>query len=466
MSLENYQKLNSRILLAKKRGFIDSEDKNIEVDANIVVNKNLLVKSKVRLKGYHLDHAIGDKWSFRIKIKNGRTLYGMNRFSLANPLTRMWLTEWLYHKALKYSGLMYLEYKFLDLYINGKYRGIYALEEFMHGNLIEKNKRRDGILLRGNDLLFNQKKVENNEKLKNIYKEYKLILNKYEKNEIRVSEFFDLEKLAKHFAITQIFGSGHSHMMGNWITYYNPLAKKVEVIGYDSNSGRNLNNIKLQIEPGALFYLKGWHIEKIFRDKEFIRYYLFYINKFSQKEYFSKFFDFHKTELFEQIKIIWRVKPWQVVDLYKEIIYRNQNYIVRYFSEYLKDYNNINDFEIFNFMKAHTLEPNDYSNLNYEGVELISQKGNISKVPFVKSLLEEAMKKKDLKEVADALTDILYVTYGAGCAYGIDLDKCFKEVQRANMSKLGKDGKPIYNEKGKVMKGPNYSEPNLKQFVE
>tara|TARA_Y100000590_G_scaffold319537_1_gene361636 strand:- start:2374 stop:2748 length:375 start_codon:yes stop_codon:yes gene_type:complete len=80
--------------------------------------------------------------------------------------------------------------------------------------------------------------------------------------------------------------------------------------------------------------------------------------------------------------------------------------------------------------------------------------------------LEQAMKTKNLKEVADALTDILYVTYGAGCAYGIDLDKCFKEVQRANMSKLGEDGKPIFNEKGKVMKGPNYLEPNLKQFIE
>ena len=80
--------------------------------------------------------------------------------------------------------------------------------------------------------------------------------------------------------------------------------------------------------------------------------------------------------------------------------------------------------------------------------------------------LELAMKTKNLKEIADALTDILYVTYGAGYAYGIDLDKCFKEVQRANMSKLGEAGKPIYNEKGKVMKGPNYIEPNLKQIVE
>ena len=77
----------------------------------------------------------------------------------------------------------------------------------------------------------------------------------------------------------------------------------------------------------------------------------------------------------------------------------------------------------------------------------------------------EAIDKKDLKEVADALTDILYVTYGAGHAFGIDLDKCFEEVQNSNMSKLGKDGKPIYNENGKVMKGPNYFKPDLNKFV-
>ena len=80
--------------------------------------------------------------------------------------------------------------------------------------------------------------------------------------------------------------------------------------------------------------------------------------------------------------------------------------------------------------------------------------------------LKEAINKNNLKEIADALTDILYVTYGAGHAYGIDLDKCFKEVQKSNMSKLGEDGKPIYNEKGKVMKGSKYFEPNLRQFIE
>ena len=78
---------------------------------------------------------------------------------------------------------------------------------------------------------------------------------------------------------------------------------------------------------------------------------------------------------------------------------------------------------------------------------------------------KEAISKKDLKEVADALTDILYVTYGAGHAFGIDLDKCFDEVQNSNMSKLGNDGKPIYNEHGKVMKGPNYFKPDLNKFL-
>ena len=93
---------------------------------------------------------------------------------------------------------------------------------------------------------------------------------------------------------------------------------------------------------------------------------------------------------------------------------------------------------------------------------------NKLRIDLIKEELEElteAMNKKDLLEVADALTDILYVTYGAGQAFGIDLDKCFDEVQNSNMSKLDEDGKPIYNDAGKVMKGPNYFKPDLSKFV-
>jgi predicted HAD superfamily Cof-like phosphohydrolase len=90
------------------------------------------------------------------------------------------------------------------------------------------------------------------------------------------------------------------------------------------------------------------------------------------------------------------------------------------------------------------------------------------RVDLIKEELDElgqAIKDKDIKEVADALTDILYVTYGAGHAFGIDLDKCFEEVQQSNMSKIGMNGKPIYNENGKVMKGPNYFKPDLNKFL-
>ena len=97
-----------------------------------------------------------------------------------------------------------------------------------------------------------------------------------------------------------------------------------------------------------------------------------------------------------------------------------------------------------------------------------SEKTNKLRIGLIKEELEEfkdAIKNNDIKEVADALTDILYVTYGAGHAFGINLDNCFNEVQQSNMSKLGNDGKPIYNEEGKVMKGPKYFKPDLNKFL-
>ena len=100
--------------------------------------------------------------------------------------------------------------------------------------------------------------------------------------------------------------------------------------------------------------------------------------------------------------------------------------------------------------------------------ELAEDKINKLRVSLIEEELDElkaAIKDNDIKEVADALTDILYVTYGAGHAFGINLDKCFEEVQNSNMSKLGSDGMPIYNDSGKVMKGPNYFKPDLSKFI-
>ena len=120
---------------------------------------------------------------------------------------------------------------------------------------------------------------------------------------------------------------------------------------------------------------------------------------------------------------------------------------------------NFNKVEI--FMETFAQEVKDKPSFSTEKI-------NSLRYDLIKEELEElkvAMENKDLLEVADALTDILYVTYGAGHAFGIDLDKCFKEVQSSNMSKLDEDGKPIYNQSGKVMKGPKYFKPNLAKFV-
>ena len=113
------------------------------------------------------------------------------------------------------------------------------------------------------------------------------------------------------------------------------------------------------------------------------------------------------------------------------------------------------------FMKTYGQEVKDKAGFS-------DAKTNKLRIDLIKEELEElteAMQDENLLEVADALTDILYVTYGAGHAFGIDLDKCFEEVQNSNMSKLGVDGKPIYNEAGKVMKGPNYFKPDLSKFI-
>ena len=113
------------------------------------------------------------------------------------------------------------------------------------------------------------------------------------------------------------------------------------------------------------------------------------------------------------------------------------------------------------FMKTFNQDVKDSSSLSTDKINTL----RISLINEELEELKQAISEKNLTEVADALTDILYVTYGAGHAFGINLDKCFEEVQNSNMSKLGTDGKPIYNERGKVMKGPKYFKPDLSKFV-
>jgi hypothetical protein len=445
MSQESYVKLRRRIQLARERGTINREDKNVQVDASLLINNRDTYKAKVRLRGTFMDHAQGDKWSFRVKVKKKNAIYGMNRFSLHNPRTRMWLWEWLYQKTLGYAGLMYLDYRFVDLYVNGEPRGVYALEEFMHFNLIEKNERRDGILLRQSSFLFNQKKVERDPKLKEVYSQYKFLLQKYLEDQITVSDFYDVEKLAQHFAITQIFGSGHSHFSGNWITYFNPVTRKVEAIGYDSNSGRYLRDAKLQIEAEAIFFFKKMHIEKLFGDSEFVRRYLFYILQYSEPAYFEEFFSSIDDELNTQLTMIWRAKPWQTSQLYKDVIYQNQEYIREYFAQYVGDFRDIEGREVKEFMRAHGMVPHKYNKLDYGGLEFSQASADVKSVQFIS--YDQKAKIARIKEGEYTLLEDLIIP--AGITLMVDpgvtlfLDNSSSVVSYSPVELLGVAGKKI-----------------------
>ncbi len=149
INFENYQKINYKREQALEIGVLVSSEEDY-VPATIRY-KNKEVNVRLRLKGDLLDHLKGDKWSFRIKVRGDDTLFGMKTFSIQGPRTRNYLDEFVYHKALKKEGVMFLRYDFIEVIINGKNKGIYAIEEHFEKQLIENNERREGIILKFNE---------------------------------------------------------------------------------------------------------------------------------------------------------------------------------------------------------------------------------------------------------------------------------------------------------------------------
>jgi len=355
LSWANYAELEKRILRAKERGTINREDKDVEVKAFATLNKTEPKKIRLRLRGTYLDHAEGDKWSFRVKVAGEETINGMNRFSLQNPTTRMWLWEWLYQRALKTVGLMYLEYDFIDFFVNGESRGVYSVEEFMHSALVKKNKRREGLLIKGGNSFFSERKIERSSKLSAYQTNYLDLYGRYLRKEIPLGKLYDLDKLARYFAITQVFGSGHSHLRGNWITYFDPVTAQLEVIGYDSNSGRRLRDARLLIEPGAVFFFGDMHIKDFFDNPEFVERYLYYLVEFSEEEFLRNYFVSINQPFSKALRMVWRDKPWQTSDYYQEILVENQSYIRSFLKGYGLHKKNIGTAELERFMSDHNM---------------------------------------------------------------------------------------------------------------
>ena len=282
---KHFRKLKKKRNKALSEGILETDDNDYV--PGIVTFDGEDYQADIRLKGDWTDHLEGNKWSFRIKLRNDQTIFGMRKFSIHHPKTRGYVNEWLYHKANKEEDLMGLRYNFTEGFINIKVNGqdslvtqnvgVYAIEEAFDKRTIESNKRKEGLILRISEQYFwkeakqaweiekqtgyrpNDKrlpqflgprneyvatfglsKIMESEVLNQQFILAKNLLELYRRGELRTSEVFDVQKLAMHTALNNLFGGYHGLEAINLRFYYNPISSKLEPISYDANSGGKL----------------------------------------------------------------------------------------------------------------------------------------------------------------------------------------------------------------------------------
>lgn len=342
LSFKNYQKLAHRVHLIRSTNqkHIRPEDK-IEVKATLIKDEKEY-KAKIALKGLWLDHLQGDKWSFKVRIKGNKTLWGMKKFSIHSPSTRSYSYEWVYQQASKWLGNIFLRYDFIDVYLNGKYLGVYAVEEFFEKYLVENNNRREGILVKPSQTdirLLKEKKIK---KKPYLYAQYKLARDLYrlfQSRKISAGQVYDIEKTAKYFALSDIFGGHHGHNIGNMVLYFDPITTKFEPIPFDSMTYQMLwEYYGMYMESRAPVGIFQGHpyLQPLFADREFFERYVFYLKKYSAKGFFDPFFRKIKSERQKKEAIIFS-EYLTVFMRFKDMdewIFRNQEYIRNYIAKF------------------------------------------------------------------------------------------------------------------------------------
>ena len=273
LPFESLEALSTKREEALEIGILDSEDEDF-VPASIQLDGGAKIDVDVRLKGDWSDHYAGDKWSLRIEIDDDTQAFlGMRKFSIQAPETREFLNEWGYHQTLIQAGILTTRYHFINVTINGEYKGIYAVEESFTENLLESQGRREGILLRfdedtmwanwssfrsvgGEDFMldaeeagtflvmdddsadiaiFRGNRVEADPVLEAEAKTAVAMLRSFQKGDLQASEVFDVEKLGTFFAVTDLWAGSHATVWHNIRFYYNPITALLEPVGYDAN---------------------------------------------------------------------------------------------------------------------------------------------------------------------------------------------------------------------------------------
>jgi hypothetical protein len=346
----DYQMLSYNRDKALAKGIIETTSSSF-VNCEIK-HHNKSVKGKIRLKGDLMDHIKGKKWSFRIKLKDNNTIFGMKTFSLQHPKMRHYLYEWVYHKALKENDIISLRYKFVELVINGKNMGIYAIEEHFNKELIESNKFREGPIISYNEdlLMLEQSNLENTygsflsssietfetkKLMKNVDSKIMAgkaikLLDAFRKGEISTSEVFNITKLARYFALSDLFGAEHATRWFNIRFYYNPVISKLEPIGNDG-SPKDTKITYLIGNKKHMFINQNLDLynynSTYFSDPNFFGAYISELENISQTDFLDNFFDKIESELNYNKNILYKNYPYFNFD--KDLFYKNQEFIKR-----------------------------------------------------------------------------------------------------------------------------------------
>lgn len=351
---KDFKKLEKNREQALERGVIINDIDGDYVPATLEY-KGQKIKVKLRLKGHMTDHLQDNKWSFRIKIKGKNSFMGMKRFSIQHPGTRGYIYEWIYHELMKREDVIALRYKFINVSVNSKDWGVYAVEENFENELIENNNRKKGPIIRFNPNLYwvsryNEILGENSSDefasyySANVetYRESDIVKDSAQKQyflkamalveglrnrKLSVDMAFDITRLAKFHAVIDLVGGEHSIDWSDIKYYYNPVTAKLEPVAYESFTNLNSKDLSSTykfVQLNNTDNYVDWH-SMIFSNPAFFKEYIKQLERLTQPAYLDEFFNASNTELAKNLAIIYKEFPYKKFD--KQGYYRNQQMI-------------------------------------------------------------------------------------------------------------------------------------------
>lgn len=326
----DYQKLAYYRDQSLKQGHIVAEAKEGTVKA-VVKYEGKAYDAKVRIIGQNLDHVEDEtKWSLKVALNGSHTLMGMKKMSLVNPFARGSsndnpVNEWLCHQLSAKENLIHLRYSFVDVTINGKEVGIYALEENFNKRLIENNNEREGIIFKprmdGIDVYgeaYMQSIPKFNQQLDLLEALWEGFINK----EVKATELFDIEKMASYYAIADLVNGQHTHWLGNTQYFFNPISRLIEPIGREWESPYHERASLYLFNP---LYDADYH-EILFEDKDFVAAYMSKLEEMCQKEYLDTFFESITDDLENNLAVLHKDYPFYSFS--PQFLYDNQRVLL------------------------------------------------------------------------------------------------------------------------------------------